>query len=96
MSGDTTPMRAPAPAGQATRYSKEQIVGFLRGTDPQAVSSSGQDYLDFAGSYGHMRTNLRGVADDLAHVWKGPAARAAQAQLRDLFVAAHEMHTRAH
>lgn len=95
MSGDTTPMRAPAPAGQPTRYSKEQIVDHLRGTDPQAVSSSGKGYLDFAASYGQMRTRLRGVADDLAHAWKGPAAAAAQAQLRDLFLDAHEIHTRA-
>lgn len=95
MGDDTSPLRVPAPDGRPARYTKDQIVSYLRGTNPEAVSASGQSYLDFADSYRHMRTNLRAVADDLAYAWKGPAAADAQRELRDLFIAAHEMHSRA-
>jgi hypothetical protein len=88
------PLRGAAPSGTPTAYtSKELITSLLRGTDPGAVSRSGQGYVDFAQTYDQLMVRLRKFAGDLAEAWKGPSAGQAQQRLREVFEAAHQIST---
>ncbi|MFB4295518.1 WXG100 family type VII secretion target [Actinomadura sp. NTSP31] len=90
-----SPLRENAPAGNPNSYAtKEVITQYLRGVAPDAVTSSGQGYLDLADAYDKAMTELRTFAHDLASAWKGPASNAAQGQLRDLFTAAFQISSR--
>jgi hypothetical protein len=90
-----SPLRETAPAGNPSSYAtKEVITQHLRGVAPDAVTASGQGYLDLADAYDKAMTELRTFAHDLASAWKGPASNAAQGQLRDLFTAAFQISSR--